>query len=422
MITNRMLVLLKITIESAFQAWDSLLKNKLRTILSLLGITIGIFCIIVVKSAVDSLQENIVEAFNELGSDIIYVDTRPWNEDPGMNYWKYVNFPRPGLDEFQAINKKSKLAQGASLAVFSGGEAIKHLNNSVSNIFIMGISFEYDQVNSLDIEKGRYFSRIEYDNASNKVILGGKVAKSLFGTIEPINKMVRLYGQDFQVIGVLKDEGENMFNFINFDNVVLLSLKNASKFINVSNKFSDNRLLAVKAKKNVDLTELKAEIAGIIRSERKLKPLEKDNFSLNEVSLLTNLISSVFGVINIAGFMIGIFSLIVGMFSVANIMFVSVKERTSQIGIKKALGARRFIILTEFLIESVILCLIGGAIGLLLVYLTLKLGSQLTTFNMSLSVVNVFIGVGTSILVGIISGYIPAFQASRMDPVEAMRS
>lgn len=417
-----MLVLLKITIESAFQAWDSLLKNKLRTILSLLGITIGIFCIIVVKSAVDSLQENIVEAFNELGSDIIYVDTRPWNEDPGMNYWKYVNFPRPGLDEFQAINKKSKLAQGASLAVFSGGEAIKHLNNSVSNIFIMGISFEYDQVNSLDIEKGRYFSRIEYDNASNKVILGGKVAKSLFGTIEPINKMVRLYGQDFQVIGVLKDEGENMFNFINFDNVVLLSLKNASKFINVSNKFSDNRLLAVKAKKNVDLTELKAEIAGIIRSERKLKPLEKDNFSLNEVSLLTNLISSVFGVINIAGFMIGIFSLIVGMFSVANIMFVSVKERTSQIGIKKALGARRFIILTEFLIESVILCLIGGAIGLLLVYLTLKLGSQLTTFNMSLSVVNVFIGVGTSILVGIISGYIPAFQASRMDPVEAMRS
>lgn len=417
-----MLVLLKITIESAFQAWDSLLKNKLRTILSLLGITIGIFCIIVVKSAVDSLQENIIEAFNELGSDIIYVDTRPWNEDPGMNYWKYVNFPRPGLDEFHAINKKSKLAQGASLAVFSGGEAIKHLNNSVSNIFIMGISFEYDQINSLDIERGRYFSRIEYDNASNKVILGGKLAKNLFGTMEPINKMVRLYGQDFQVIGVLKEEGENMFNFINFDNVVLLSLKNASKFINISNKFSDNRLLAVKAKKNVDLKELKAEIAGIIRSERKLKPVEKDNFSLNEVSLLTNLVSGVFGVINIAGFMIGIFSLIVGMFSVANIMFVSVKERTSQIGIKKALGARRFIILTEFLIESVILCLIGGAIGLLLVYLTLKLGSQLTSFKMNLSAVNVFIGVGTSILVGIISGYIPAFQASRMDPVEAMRS
>lgn len=417
-----MLVLLKITIESAFQAWDSLLKNKLRAILSLLGITIGIFCIIVVKSAVDSLQENIIEAFNELGSDIIYVDTRPWNEDPGMNYWKYVNFPRPGLDEFHAINKKSKLAQGASLAVFSGGEAIKHLNNSVSNIFIMGISFEYDQINSLDIERGRYFSRIEYDNASNKVILGGKLAKNLFGTMEPINKMVRLYGQDFQVIGVLKEEGENMFNFINFDNVVLLSLKNASKFINISNKFSDNRLLAVKAKKNVDLKELKAEIAGIIRSERKLKPVEKDNFSLNEVSLLTNLVSGVFGVINIAGFMIGIFSLIVGMFSVANIMFVSVKERTSQIGIKKALGARRYIILTEFLIESVILCLIGGAIGLLLVYLTLKLGSQLTSFKMNLSAVNVFIGVGTSILVGIISGYIPAFQASRMDPVEAMRS
>lgn len=417
-----MLVLLKITIESAFQAWDSLLKNKLRTILSLLGITIGIFCIIVVKSAVDSLQENIIEAFNELGSDIIYVDTRPWNEDPGMNYWKYVNFPRPGLDEFHAINKKSKLAQGASLAVFSGGEAIKHLNNSVSNIFIMGISFEYAQINSLDIERGRYFSRIEYDNASNKVILGGKLAKNLFGTMEPINKMVRLYGQDFQVMGVLKEEGENMFNFINFDNVVLLSLKNASKFINISNKFSDNRLLAVKAKKNVDLKELKAEIAGIIRSERKLKPVEKDNFSLNEVSLLTNLVSGVFGVINIAGFMIGIFSLIVGMFSVANIMFVSVKERTSQIGIKKALGARRFFILAEFLIESVILCLIGGAIGLLLVYLTLKLGLQLTSFKMNLSAVNVFIGVGTSILVGIISGYIPAFQASRMDPVEAMRS
>jgi putative ABC transport system permease protein len=412
----------KIFYESLIQAGDALINNKLRTFLSLLGITIGIFCIISVKSAVDSLQENIKSGFSKLGSDVIYVDTRPWSEDPGMNRWKYVNFPRQGLDDLESIQKMSRLAESAAIGVFSGGENISFMGNSISNMFIMGISTDYNKIFNLKIEKGRYFSALEYENARNTMILGGNIAKELFGTIDPIGKSTKLYGQSYTVIGVLEDEGDNLFNFINYDNAVLLGLKNASKFINITDRFADNRILAVKAKASVDLEELKSELTGIIRASRKLKPFEINNFSLNEISVLSSIIDNIFGVINIAGFLIGIFALIVGMFSVANIMFVSVKERTSLIGIKKAIGAKSYMILAEFLIESIILCVIGGVLGLALVYGVLYLISTNTNFEISLSIHNLAIGLFTSIVVGVLSGYIPAVQGSRLDPIEAMRS
>ena len=396
--------------------------NKLRTFLSLLGVTIGIFCIIAVKSAVDSLQNNIVSGFNELGTDVIYIDKMPWNENPDENYWKYARRPDPSFSDYEMITKKSKLAEAAAFTVFTGGRTIKYKSNSISNAFIMGSTYEYEQIQSVDIEKGRYFTKVEHESGNNKVILGSKVAEELFGPIDPLGRDVKLFGQDYQVMGVLKSEGENMFNFINFDEVIWLSINNAKRFINIDDRSSVGKMLNVKARENVPLEDLKGEITGLLRAKRRLSPATKDNFSVNELSMLSQVLDNVFGVINLAGFIIGIFSLIVGMFSVANIMFVSVKERTGIIGIKKALGAKRFVVLLEFLIEAIILCLIGGLIGLALVWAILTIVSKATDFEMTLSLINILTGIIASVIVGIISGVIPAIKASSMDPVVAMRS
>ncbi|HLO53286.1 MAG TPA: ABC transporter permease [Saprospiraceae bacterium] len=417
-----MKIFFKIVWESLNQALGSLRGNKLRTFLSLLGITIGIFCIIAVKSAVDSLQENIVSGFNELGSDVIYLDKMPWGEDPGENYWKYAKRPDASLEDFEAIKKRSKLAENASYTIFTGGKTIKFQSSSLSNAFIMGSTFEYASIQNLKLQEGRYFSTNEYETGANKVILGYKVYNELFKSLDGIGREVKLFGQDFQVIGHLESEGDNAFNFINFDDVIWVGFNTVKKYINVKDESSVGRMLNIKAKAGVDLEELKGETASIIRAVRRLKPMEDSNFALNELSMLSQVLDSVFKVLNFAGFLIGVFALVVGMFSVANIMFVSVKERTSIIGIKKALGAKRFIILLEFLIEAVILCLIGGLIGLVLVFITLKLISLAIPFAMTLSFSNILIGVLSSVIVGIISGILPALQASGMDPVEAIRS
>lgn len=412
---------LKIVYEAIKQALDSLNSNKLRTFLSLLGVTIGIFCIIAVKSAVDSLANNIKDGFAELGSDVIYLDKMPWNEDPGQNYWKYLKRPNPSFKDYQTIKKRSEKAKNASFVIFTGGRTIKYKASAVNNAFIMGSTYEYQDIQNLDFESGRYFTPAEYNAASNRIIIGNKIASELFGSLDPLNKKIKLFGQDYIVIGVLKAEGENIFNFINFDEVVWITHSNLKRFVNTSENSAVGRMLIVQAKTE-NLDDLKSEITGIIRANRKLKPLEGDNFVLNELSMLGQVLDSVFGVINIAGFIIGIFALIIGMFNVANIMFVSVKERTSIIGIKKALGARSSVVLLEFLIESVVLCVLGGLIGLLLVYAILTGISKVIPFSMTLSFNNLLIGVITSVIVGIISGIIPARKAANMDPVEAIRS
>jgi len=286
----------------------------------------------------------------------------------------------------------------------------------------MGCTYEYAAIQNLKLTEGRYFSQSEYESGSNKIILGFKLYNELFKGINGVGKEVKLFGQNFQVIGYLESEGDNVFNFMNFDDAMWVSYNSLKKYINVKEESDVGRMLTIKAKPGVEMTEFKGEIASIIRSVRRQRPLEADNFSLNELSMLSQVLDSVFKVLNIAGLIIGIFALIVGMVSVANIMFVSVKERTGIIGIKKALGAKRYIILMEFLIESIILCILGGLIGLILVFVSLWVISMLIPFKMSLSVLNVAIGVGTSIVVGIIAGIIPASQASAMNPVEAIRS
>ncbi len=418
-----MITIIKIIKESIVQAFQQLVGSKLRSFLSLLGITIGIFCIIIVLSAVDSLERNVRSSFDKLGDDVIYIDKQPWDEDPGSSWWKYFRRPNPNFQEFELIKEKAK---GVDLACYTaniGNKTIKYRSNSVSGAGVAGGTFDFAQMYNVVMEKGRYYTPSEYSNGANKVILGHTVTNELFGSLEPIGKKISLNGIKLEVIGVIEKGGEDLLQVMQLDEVVLISYNLARKFAKVD-KNNSNTMLAVKAKKGVNLDDLEDEITGLLRSSRRLKPREDSNFALNKLTMLSSLLDGFFGIMYVVGGIIGGFALFVGMFSVANIMFVSVKERTNIIGIKKALGAKKYVILLEFLIEAIILCLVGGAVGLVMVMGVLKLVSRIPdmAFEMYLSADNAIFGFTVSIIIGILAGVIPAFLAARMDPVSAIRA
>jgi len=417
-----MRILLKILYESFDQAIHQLIANKLRSVLSLLGITIGIFCIIAVMSAVDSLEDNIKGSFEQLGNDVIYITKLPWAEDPNQSYWKYFQRPVPSFEDYDVLRNRVSSAQDVSLLVRIGSKTIKYRSSNVSGAFLMGMTYEYQRMFSLDLEKGRYYTQNEYENGSQKIILGHAIAESLFGTIEPVGKMVKVMGRNLQVVGVVEKSGEALINPFDYDNAILIPYTLAKKMVDVRLRNNPwGTQLNIKAKPGYTIDELRDEVTGVLRAHRRLQPKEQDDFSLNEVSMITNMLDSVFKVLNLAGILIGLFAILVGMFSVANIMFVSVKERTNIIGIKKALGAKRYFILLEFLIEAIVLCILGGIVGLLLVYASMQILTKVMDFDLYLSFGNVVIGLLLSIVIGVLAGLIPANQASRMDPVEAMR-
>lgn len=329
--------------------------------------------------------------------------------------------PEPSLSDIEVLLDKSKYTSKASFNVFTGGRTISYKSSSVSGAYIMGTMHEFQDIQKLEFDKGRYFTRSESNSGGNKLIIGYSVAKQLFQNLEPIGKQVKLFGQRFTVVGVLKEEGDSMFNFINFDEVIWIPLTTARRFLNIGQKSRIGRSLVIKAHDDVPLEELKSEVTGILRSHRRLRPKEKNNFSLMEMTALNDVVEGFFGVLNTTGWIIGIFALFVGMVSVANIMFVSVKERTSVIGIKKALGAKNYIVLSEFLIEAVVLCILGGIMGLAMTYGVLKIIGALSDFDMTLTLYNSLVGVIVSVVVGILAGIIPAYLASRLNPVEAIR-
>lgn len=416
-----MKIYLKILYETLVQSKNQLVNNKLRTFLSLLGISIGIFSIVVVKTAVDSLEYNIKTSFAKLGTDIIYIDKMPWNENPQKNYWKYKRRPEISYRDFKAIKETVKSAKNVSFTVFVGGKTLKYKSSSVDGAYILCPTWEFGDMMKLEFDDGRYFTKNEYIAGKNKVLLGYNIAQELFQGINAIGKDVKIFGQKFKVIGVLAKEGDNIVNVMPFDNAIMINFNTARKYIDVKDKLRTGRLLSVQAMDENNLSKTEDEIIVAMRKVRGLKPMESNNFAINESSLFTKILDKVFGSINIAGFFIGIFALIVGIVSIANIMFVSVKERTKIIGIKKAIGAKRFVILLEFLLEAVILSLIGGIIGLILVFLVITIINNYVDFVMFLSVGNILYGVLWSIGVGIIAGIIPAYNASKLDPVVAIR-
>ncbi|MDX1941010.1 MAG: ABC transporter permease [Saprospiraceae bacterium] len=417
-----MKIVLRIIAESISQALHQLRANKLRSFLSLLGVSIGIFCIIGVQSAVDSLESNVRGSIEKLGNDVIYVQKISWAEDPGDNFFKYMRRPNIAYDDYKAVAEKVKSAEMVSFHVGVGDRVAKYLTNS-TDIFYIGVTYDFGEMFKFEYDKGRYFSQSEYNFGANKAVLGYEVADRLFGSIEPIGKTIKVNGRKLEVIGVLQKSGESLVNVMNFDEGIIITYELARKIVNLKpNHPFGNTSLNIKATEGVSVNQLRDEVTGVMRAHRRLKPKEESNFSLNELSIISGFLNSFFGVLNMLGWFIGGFAILVGMFSVANIMFVSVKERTNIIGIKKALGAKRYVILLEFLIEASILCLIGGAAGLILVAAITAILSQAINFELAMSVGNILFGVILSMIVGVAAGMIPALQASRMDPVVAMRA
>ncbi len=418
-----MITLLKVFSESISQALQQLTANKLRSFLSLLGVTIGIFCIIGVQAAVDSLEDSIRSSFEKLGDNVVYVTKFSWAEDPSENYWKWMRHPNPDYQDYEALSTKLRSADLVSYHTVLGIKTAKYRSSNVEGAFLLGATYDYGEMFSLNYEKGRYFSNSEYYYGAHKCILGHTVAEELFGSVEPVGKKIKSMGRTLEVIGVIEPNGDDLVSVMNFDQVILIPYELAKTMTNLkTNKNFDNSLLSVKAAEGVKLDQLKDEITGVLRAHRRLKPREDNNFAMNNLSLLSRILDSVFDVLGLVGLLIGAFAILVGVFSVANIMFVSVKERTNIIGIKKALGAKRHIILLEFLVEAVILCIFGGIIGLLLVHLLVTVLTNVLEFNLYLSLDNILVGTILSITIGIFSGLIPAYQAASMDPVEAIRS
>jgi len=416
-----MFSLLKLINESFIFAFQSVIMNKLRTILSLLGITIGIFAIISVFTIVDSLETNIRTSLNSLGTNIIYVQKWPWTAENGAEYqwWKYVNRPVPSYEEYREIEYRSVMAQDVGFVV-STMQTAKFENNKIENTRFIGVSNNIENIRTIEIVQGRYFTSFEINSARNICVIGSAVAKSLFPNINPIGKTLRVAGFKLRVIGVISKEGKATFSD-SMDETVILPVTFIGNMIDIKSE-DFNPELWVKAKPNVSNEALIDELRQILRSVRRLKPNAEDTFALNQTSMLSNSLDSFFKVLNMAGWFIGLFSLLVGGFGIANIMFVGVKERTTQIGIQKALGAKRYFILSEFLFEAVLLSVFGGAVGLFLVWIGTVLINYLAGFTIDLTIGNIVLGLGISSLIGLISGLAPAWTAARMDPVTAINT
>ncbi|HEX9651939.1 MAG TPA: ABC transporter permease [Cyclobacteriaceae bacterium] len=414
-------VLLKLIVESFRFAWSALMMNLFRTVLSLLGVTVGIFAIISVFTVVDSLESSIRSSFNFLGDKVIRVEKWPFGLGGEYPWWKYMRRPLATYQDYEFLHTNLSNYSAMTISSARGGQTVKRESNSINAVTILGVSQGYSDVYEVPVEKGRYFTYQELINGRNVCVVGANLVDALFPNEEPIGKTIKIRGLNHFVIGVLEREGESFLGGLptNDDNCYI-PYADWSKMYYSGSRFGGGATIAIKGREtDIGLVELENEVTGLMRRKRGLKPREEDDFAINRPEALQSFIGSTFDIITVAGWIIGGFSILVGGFGIANIMFVSVKERTHIIGIQKSLGAKNYFILFQFLFEAIFLSVIGGGFGLLLVYFLsfMSLGS----LELSLSIRNVAIGLGVSSIIGTVAGIVPAALAARLDPVEAIR-
>jgi putative ABC transport system permease protein len=404
--------------EGVMFAVNSIIVNKLRTFLSLFGITIGIFSIISVFTVLDWMAKSIHDSIATLGDNVVYVEKFPWSFDRNLAWWDIIKWPQISKEDFDAVsNRSTKTA--SSCMVVSQSKQLKYLKNLNSEAQIMAVTHEFENVRSFEIEHGRYFSPEESSTGKNVAIMGAVIAEKLFDKQDPVGKQVNIDGKKTTVIGLFKKEGKGGISDDGMDNITVVPMNYGKTFINMRNKFLDGALI-IKASTGVQVQELSDEITMILRASRRLHPDEINNFSVNRASLLSQGFDSVFAGIKIGGWVIGGFAILVGGFGIANIMFVSVRERTNIIGIQKALGAKKFFILQQFLVESVLLSVIGGILGVTMIFIGTLIINYLYDLDIYLTVANIILAIFISGIIGVVAGYAPAYAAAKMNPVEAI--
>jgi putative ABC transport system permease protein len=398
---------------------QELIVNKLRTSLSLVGISFGIFCIIGVLATVNSLKTNVQNQINSLGSNTIYIDKWEYfHNGPDYPWWKFVNRPEPKFEEVKLIKERSALAKNVAFLI-NKPLNVEYQSTALENVQMYGISEEENEIQPVTIQFGRFISNAEFANGNAVVVMGFSNAESLFGNAAlAVGKEVSVSKHKAVIIGVIEKTGRSMTG-MDYDQSIFLPFRFAR---NLANEKNSSPRIIVTGRSDVTSQALADDLEGVMRSIRKLSPKEDDNFSVNQISGATERVSSVFANINIGGWAIGILSLVVGAFGIANIMFVTVKERTPIIGLKKAIGAKKRSILSEFLLESAIICILGGLIGLILVYLLTLILTSIFSFPVFISGGILFLAISLCIGIGILAGILPALSAARLDPVVAIRS
>lgn len=417
-----MTLFLRLIFESFRFAWTALKMNLLRTVLSLLGVTVGIFSIIGVLTLVYSLEKSLKDSFEFLGANVMYIQKWPWafgGED--YPWWKYMQRPQASYDEFEFI--QSNMVEGVGISIFAdkGGLTVKNGNNSLSGVSLSGITHGHSEVYDMPIAQGRYFTMQEVESGRNVVLIGSNVAAALFPYMPAPGGSIKIRGLKFNVVGVMKAQGENFIGMPTGDDYCFIPYKCFRKMYATQRMWGVESTVAVKGRDDdVNLSRLEGELTGLMRRKRGLRPLEESDFALNRSEMVSDQLTLLFDQLSFIGFLIGLFAILVGGFGIANIMFVSVKERTNIIGIQKSLGAKNYFVLWQFLFEAIFLSVIGGLTGLFLVYLTTFI--QLGSFQIVMSLKNIILGLVIAATVGTISGIVPAILAARMDPVLAIRS
>lgn len=405
--------------ESLRIAWAQIRANKMRSVLTALGVIIGIVAVTLMGAAISGIDMGFENSLAMLGDDVLYVQKWPWG--PVEDWWNYVNRPPIQISDAERLNRiiedtPNSLLQVA-VPVAGRGGTVKAGDARVDGIYIFGTTADYVRISGVDYSEGRLFNELESNGGRSVCVLGYDVAETLFPGRSALGGTVTVSGHPLTVIGVISKQGE-FLGLFSFDNQLIMPLNAFRKMFSVRGRTD----LRVKVTDKTRLRQAKDELVGAMRRVRGQLPGERDNFTINEQQAFKAQLDPTKYSIFVAGLMITALSLFVGAIGIMNITFVSVKERTKEIGTRKALGARRRTILLQFLIEAASICLIGGAIGMGVAYAVfLGIHFQMPNFPAEFSLGLVLLGMGLSVATGILSGFVPAWGASRLDPVVALR-
>lgn len=392
-------------------AFRAIRANKMRSVLTTLGIVIGIVSVTLMATAIEGVDRAFEKSASAFGSKVLYVQKFPW---VGHDDWfKFRNRRDIKIDYVEQIAQQAIMIDAIAPSVMTLKDA-RFGSRTMLSGFITGTNYQYQEASGSVIEDGRFFSQEESDGGRPVCVIGANVAETLFPSIDPIDQVIKVGGFPYKVLAILEKQG-GLFGTFTADNRIFVPINS------FMNQFGSRRdvLISARIAPGVDIEEAKEELRGIMRKIRHIAPGKEDDFNINEQEMLTQVFGAITAVIAAIGFFITGLSLFVGGIGIMNIMYVSVTERTKEIGIRKAIGARRRTILFQFLVEAALICLIGGIIGLMIAYPLSLIADQILPTAMPISVVAISLLV--SLFVGIISGFLPANKASKLDPVDALR-